>query len=265
MKKGAHLKIVPAVLPASPQKAVLEIQALSKGFHVQGSYLNVLDNIGFEVCKGELICIVGPSGCGKTTLLNILAGFIAPGSGKVLVNRKQIHGPGKDRCVVFQENALFPWLTVEENIGFGLKKNIWNKKMHKKRIENFLELVGLKPFRHYLPKQISGGMKQRVALARVLILEPEILLMDEPFAAIDAQTREQMQELLFSVWQKLGHTIIFITHDVNEAVLLADRILVMDKNSGSIKKQFHIELARPRNQESHAFSTYRTRVKEELK
>lgn len=133
------------------------------------------------------------------------------------------------------------------------------------QIETFLELVGIKPFRNYLPEQISGGMKQRVALARVLILEPEILLMDEPFAALDAQAREKMQELLLSVWKKLGHTIIFITHDINEAVLLADRILLMDKNPGCIKKEFHIDLARPRDQESHDFSICRTKVKEELK
>ncbi|MFH2058020.1 MAG: ABC transporter ATP-binding protein [Pseudomonadota bacterium] len=265
MKTSAQPKVILFVSPGTRKKAVLEVQALSRGFHVHRSYLNVLDNIRFEAFKGELICIVGPSGCGKTTLLNILAGFIAPDSEKVLMNRNPVYGPGPDRCFVFQEDALFPWLTVEENIAFGLQKNIWNKKIHKKKIENFLELVGLKPFRNYLPKQISGGMKQRVALARVLILEPEILLMDEPFAALDAQTREKMQELLFSVWEKLGHTIIFITHDVNEAVLLADRILVMDKNPGCIKKQFYIDLARPRNQESHDFLTFRTRVKKELK
>lgn len=236
--------------PARRQERLLEIQSLRKSFQVAGTYSTVLDQIHFSVNPGEMICILGRSGCGKTTLLNILAGFIAPTAGQVLLRGRPVTKPGPDRCVVFQEDALFPWLTVKENIGFGLRGQ---KRKIGEEIDRFLALVGLTEFRDYLPRDISGGMKQRVALARVLIMKPAILLMDEPFAALDAQTREEMQNLLLSLWQKFSHTILFVTHDVQEAVRIADRILLIDKDPGRIRSDIRIDLPRPRERDTSQF------------
>ena len=179
---------------------MLEIKDMCKVFRVNGSWLNVLDNISFSACEGELICILGPSGCGKSTILKILSGFILPSAGSIILKKKPVLKPGADRCMVFQEDALFPWLTVEENIAFGLKGKL-SKKAGKEKVDKFLSLVGLTLFRNYLPHEISGGMKQRVALARVLILKPKVLLMDEPFGSLDAQSREDMQNLLLCLWE----------------------------------------------------------------
>jgi len=232
---------------------ILEIRNLGKVFPGHNGPLSVLENVRFEVRPGEMICILGPSGCGKTTLLRILAGYVKPDSGAVLLRGKPVSQPGPDRCMVFQEDALFPWLTVEENIAFGLPRKRGFQGEKQQRVDRFLSLVGLTAFRTYLPRYISGGMKQRVALARVLILEPEILLMDEPFAALDAQTREEMHTLLLRLWAELTHTIIFVTHDVREAVTLADRVIVMDKYPGSVKAVEDVTLKRPRRQESDRF------------
>ena len=183
----------------------------------------------------------------------MLAGFLSPSSGEILLNGKPVADPGPDRCVVFQEDTLFPWLTVKENIAFGLKGRTRDKKAIEDEVERFLSLVGLSEFRNYLPREISGGMKQRVALARVLILKPEVMLMDEPFASLDAQTREEMQNLFLSLWKNLSHTIIFVTHDVTEAVTLADRILVMHKDPGCIREEIRVDLSRPRKREKSDF------------
>ena len=232
---------------------ILETRYLERVFKGQGSFLKVLEDIQLEVQSGEMVCILGPSGCGKTTLLKILAGFLRPSSGQVLLHGKPIAGPGPDRCVVFQEDALFPWLTVEENIAFGVKGWRISRRKRQEMVEHCLSLVGLAAFRDYLPREISGGMKQRVALARVLILEPEILLMDEPFAALDAQTREEMQHQLLQLWQTLDQTIVFVTHDVREAVTLADRVVVMDSGPGRVKTVVDVDLERPRHFESSPF------------
>jgi NitT/TauT family transport system ATP-binding protein len=221
-------------------------------FHVDGGFTKVLNNIHFEINAGELVCILGPSGCGKTTLLKLIAGFMPPSGGKIEIEGKPVKQPGPDRCVVFQEEALFPWLTVAENIAFGARLNL-PKNQLKNEVNLYLEMVGLTAFKDYLPKEISGGMKQRVALARVLILNPRVLLMDEPFGALDAQTREDMQNLLLSLWAELSHTILFVTHDLNEAVTLADRILLMGHNAGCIQSEIAVPLPRPRKQESDAF------------
>lgn len=238
---------------ARARETILEIDGLSKGFHVNGGFLPVLEDIGFRAERGELICILGRSGCGKSTLLKIVAGFMPAGSGRILVKGRPVQAPGPERCVVFQEDALFPWLTVEENIAFGLKGRGLHKRSKAQEVERLLGLVGLNEFRNYLPGEISGGMKQRVALARVLILKPEVLLMDEPFASLDAQSREEMQNLLLSLWRELDHTILFVTHDVNEALVLADRILLLGKNPGRIRQDLRIDLPRPRLRESGAF------------
>jgi NitT/TauT family transport system ATP-binding protein len=212
-----------------------------------------------------MICILGRSGCGKTTLLNILAGFFPPSSGAVLLNGKSVQTPGPDRCVVFQEDTLFPWLTVWENIAFGLQGRKRDRAYLKGEVDRFISLVGLGPFRDYLPKEISGGMRQRVALARVLILKPRVLLMDEPFASLDAQTREEMQGLLISLWEKLAQTVLFVTHNVDEAITLADRILVMNKGPGYIREEIPVSLPRPRRAERTEFIFIRRKLYECLR
>jgi len=248
-----ELKVVSPEALRRKRKTILEIQGLRKVFQVNDRYLAVLDAVDFSVNRGELICIFGRSGCGKSTLLKILAGFIPPSAGQVLIQGGPVSRPGPERCVVFQEDALFPWLTVEENITFGMRGKQWPKQRVRTAADRFLSLVGLTEFRNYLPREISGGMKQRVALARVLILQPQVLLMDEPFAALDAQTREEMQNLMLSLWQKLSHTILFVTHDVNEAVTLADRILLMAKDPGRIREDIEVNLSRPRKKDSDPF------------
>lgn len=231
---------------------VLDVQDLSKVFSVNSEQPPVLSDLSFQAWPGEFICIIGQSGCGKSTLLKLLAGFIPPTSGRILFKGKNITGPGPDRCVVFQEDALFPWLTVEENIGFGLKGRGLSAAEKQPRVNRLLDLVGLTEFKDYLPREISGGMKQRVALARVLVLSPEVLLMDEPFAALDIQTREQMQNLLLSLWEQLKQTVIFVTHDVREAVTLSDRTMVMGRITGKTIINT-IALERPRIQNSREF------------
>lgn len=241
----------------------LTARNLSKVFHVDNGYSTVLDGIDFKIDAGELVCILGPSGCGKSTLLKIAAGFMPPSGGSIGLGDRTIKTPGPDRCVVFQEDALFPWLTVAENIAFGAKKKLTQNQLAAE-VDRHLELVGLSAFRDYLPKEISGGMKQRVALARVLILRPEVLLMDEPFGALDAQTREEMQNLLLSLWQDLSHTIVFVTHDLGEAVTLADRILLMGRNSGRIQSDIPVPLPRPRKTESEAFHCFYRELRNRL-
>ena len=245
--------ITPQTKKPAEKFPILEIDDLGRVFKAGASFLTVLEGICLDVAAGEMICLLGPSGCGKTTLLKILAGFLPPSSGRVRLRGKTVHRPGPDRCVVFQEDALFPWLTVSENIAFGLKGKGMGGRRCREMVDRYLELVGLSAFGNYLPSEISGGMKQRVALARVLILEPEILLMDEPFAALDAQTREEMQQLLLSLWRSLSHTIVFVTHDVREAVTLADRVIVMEKAPGRVKAVAPVALERPRDTDGARF------------
>jgi NitT/TauT family transport system ATP-binding protein len=233
---------------------ILTVDRLNKQFRTDGAaYISVLEHISFSAHRGEMICILGRSGCGKSTLLKILAGFMPPSSGSVRLKGRPVVGPGPDRCVVFQEDALFPWLTVRENIAFGLKGRKIDSRVRQREVDRFLSLVGLMDFGDYLPQEISGGMKQRVSLARVLILQPEVLLMDEPFAALDAQTREEMQNLMLDLWEKLSHTVLFVTHDVNEAVLLADRVILLEKDPGRIREDIAIDLPRPRKKESERY------------
>lgn len=258
-----HLKVVSRHPAARPPGPALTVARLSRVFTMAPGDAVVLQSVDFEAAPGELICVLGPSGCGKTTLLKIIAGFIPPSSGRVTVHGRQVTGPGSDRCVVFQEDALFPWLNVTENIAFGLRGRMRPRDL-RAETRKFLEMVGLGPYGDYLPRQLSGGMKQRAALARVLILKPRLLLMDEPFGALDAQTREEMQHLLLTLWRQLGHTILFVTHDISEAVLLADRILIMDKHPGRIRRAVDVPLPRPRARESDAFHRFYRRLREEL-
>lgn len=245
----SHLKVIRRKTKASVA-ALLEIELLSKWFDNGNGRVPVLQGVSFNVHQGEIVCILGRSGCGKTTLLKMLAGFIEPNCGSIRLAGKKVTKPGPERCVIFQEDALFPWLTVRENIAFGLSGST---EKHALDVDRFVDLVGLKGFENYLPEEISGGMKQRVALARVLIMKPDVLLLDEPFAALDTQTREEMQDLLLSLCQQLSHTVLFVTHDVEEAVLLADRILLFDKSCHGIRRDIDVPLSRPRSRQQKAF------------
>ena len=209
--------------------------------------VRALDSVDLSIGKGQFAAIVGPSGCGKSTILNLVAGFEKPTSGDVRVDGAPVREPGPDRAVVFQEAALFPWLSVWENTVFSSKARGLAKSAYADKARHFLSRVGLSDFHDHLPTQLSGGMKQRVGIARTLVMEPQLFLMDEPFGALDAQTRIDMQELLLSVWDELRRTVVFITHDVDEAILLADVVFVMSARPGRIRSRVPVELPRPRS------------------
>ncbi len=206
--------------------------------------LRVLEGVDLCVRRGEIVCVLGPSGCGKSTLLNVMAGFITPVAGTLAVLGRPVRGPGADRAVVFQSDALFPWLTVRQNIEFGPRCR--GAAVDPDEVAALVNLVGLRGFEEYRPAQLSGGMKQRAALARALVNHAEVLLLDEPFGSLDAQTREAMQELLLSVHERLGPTIVFVTHDMGEALFLADRVLLMGPLPGTIRETIPVPLPRPR-------------------
>lgn len=209
--------------------------------------LKVLEDISLQIGEGEIIALLGPSGCGKSTILNIAAGFEAPDEGNVLFVNKKVTAPSSQRGVVFQSDVLFPWLTVRQNIAYGLKIQKRSNSLIEEKCEKYIELVGLKGFDHFYPNQLSGGMKQRVALARVLIMEPKMLLMDEPFASLDAQTRISMQQLLLSISSQLNPSVLFVTHDVEEALILADRVYIMSRLPGRIISEMTVSFEKPRN------------------
>jgi NitT/TauT family transport system ATP-binding protein len=214
-----------------------------------GAELLALDSINLNVQQGEFLCIVGPSGCGKSTLLHLIAGLNRPTSGSVLVDERLVSAPGTDRILIFQEHGLFPWLTVGENVEFGMKMKRVPKKEREERTRYYLRLVHLSQFKDSRPHQLSGGMRQRVALARALATAPDVLLMDEPFAALDAQTRDLLHDELERIWAETGRTIIFVTHNVREAVRLGDRVVLLSFRPGRIKREFEVELPRPRHLE----------------
>jgi len=211
--------------------------------------VEALREVDLKIEPGEFICLVGPSGCGKTTLLNIIAGFLEPTAGQVFIEGRKIKGPGPDRCVVFQQYAVFPWLTVRKNVEFGLKLGI-NRRSHeesKRVVDHFIDLVGLRDFENAFPKELSGGMKQRVAIARAYAVNPDVLLMDEPFGALDAQTRQFMQESLLQILEKERKTVLFVTHGVEEATFLSTRVVVMAARPGRIREIIPIDLPYPRS------------------
>lgn len=243
---------------------ILSIQSLTKEFPKDEKRLVAIENISLEVQDSEFLCILGPSGCGKTTLLRIIAGLSKQTSGVIEVNKKKVSGPGSDRGMVFQEFALFPWRTVRRNVEFGLELRKLTSKERRRISDFYIELVGLKGFENSYPYELSGGMKQRVGIARALANEPAILLMDEPFGALDAQTRNQMQKELLRIWETTKKTIIFITHSVDEACYLADRIVVMTARPGTIKDIFDIPISRPRDRASIEFAQLRKKILEEL-
>jgi NitT/TauT family transport system ATP-binding protein len=246
--------------------AKLQVTNIHKQFQSQNTVVKALDNVSLSVGEGEFVCLVGASGCGKSTLLDIIAGLTKPDDGTVFSDEKQVDGPGRQRLVMFQESALFPWLSVLGNVMFGLKLCPDVPKSQRKIIAmEFLKLVGLEKFANANTHELSGGMKQRVALARALAPSPRVLLLDEPFAALDAMTREQLYDDLQDIWQKHRKTIILVTHNVREAVCLADRVVLMSPSPGRITQEFKIDLPRPRDINSVGLSHYTQTITRALK
>ena len=242
----------------------IHIRNLSKTYVTEDSETVVLEDFSLDIRKGELITIVGPSGCGKTTILRMLAGLIPPSSGKILIGDRECTGPGSDRGMVFQDFALFPWRSVRKNVEFGLEIAGMPKEERRERAEKYLKIVGLEKFADHRVHELSGGMKQRVAIARAMVTNPDVILMDEPFGALDAQTRNLMQAGLLKILDKTDQTIIFITHSVDEAVYLSDRIVILTKRPATIKEVVEIGWPRPRDRASPEFTALRKRILEEL-
>jgi NitT/TauT family transport system ATP-binding protein len=247
-----------AIRTANPAPRI-SLQRVSKHFLdiAQSQEIVALQDINLDIGPSEFLTIIGQSGCGKSTLLNLIAGFEQVSSGSIYLDGEPITEPGPDRGVVFQEYALFPWLTVHDNVAFGLRERGMPVKEQNARVKEQIEAVGLSGFETRYPHELSGGMRQRVAIARVLVTEPKSLLMDEPFAALDAQTRSGMQQELLTVWQRHQRSVVFITHNIEEAVFLGDRIVVMASRPGRIKSVVPIGLPRPRDVTSPEFNQYR--------
>ena len=244
----------------------IEIKNINKSFKSKKiDNFTVLEDINLTINDGEFVCLLGPSGCGKTTLLRLVAGLDQPTSGEIIVNGEKVIEPSGDRAVIFQQYSLFPWLTVLQNVTFGLEMT---KKASKEEnvaaAERYLESVGLIDFKDSYPHELSGGMKQRVAIIRSLLNHSPILLMDEPFSALDMQNRHKLQEQLIGVWKRFENTIVFVTHDVDEAVYLADKIVILDKNPGKIANIIEVDIERPRNRESNEFLTIQDSIVENL-
>ena len=241
----------------------IEIKNINKSF--KNDELSVLEDINLNIDDGKFVCLLGPSGCGKTTLLRLIAGLDKPSSGEIIADVEIVKGPSGDRAVIFQQYSLFPWLTVLDNVMFGLNiSGKASKEENLKTAERYLERVGLIEFKDNYPHELSGGMKQRVAIIRSLLKHTPILLMDEPFSALDMQNRHKLQEQLIGVWERFDNTIVFVTHDVDEAVFLADEIVIMSRNPGKIKKVVNVDLPRIRKRESPEFIKLVNEVVEEL-
>jgi NitT/TauT family transport system ATP-binding protein len=239
----------------SPADVEIQLRGVTKIFSDSGSGSVVaLDGIDFDVAKGEFVCLLGPSGCGKSTILNAVAGFVLPTSGEIIAAGGRVSRPGPDRGMVFQEYALFPWMTVRSNIAFGLEMRKEGKARIGRKVETLLGKLQLAEFADRFPRDLSGGMRQRVAIARLLALDSPILLMDEPFGSLDALTRGRLQDELLRIWSELGKTILFVTHSIEEAIYLADRIVVMTVRPGRVKAIVPVSLERPRDVSSPRFN-----------
>jgi len=250
LRSGASIALeIPQPLPPARKESICLSGVFRSYTNSRGMFTPALQNIDLEIAQGEFVCIVGPSGCGKSTLLHLLAGLDRPTTGEITVDGNPVKGPGTDRILLFQELGLFPWLTVRQNVEFGLKMGGVPRGERRDRARVFLRMVHLSHFEDHYIHQLSGGMKQRVALARSLALRPKILLMDEPFAALDAQTRDMLHDELERIWKEAAPTIVFVTHNVREAVRLGERVLLMSFRPGRIKSQFQIRLPRPRHVE----------------
>lgn len=242
----------------------LSIQNVQKSFANHGTTELVLKDINLTIREGEFVSLLGPSGCGKSTLLNIVAGLLNPSEGTITLENHQITKPGKDRGMVFQQAALFPWLSVEENVMFPLKKEM-KKKEAREVAQKYLQLVQLSPYAKHSPHELSGGMQQRVAIARALAMNPRVLLMDEPFGALDEQTRIRLHEELEKIWLETKKTILFVTHSIQEAVKLSDRIIVMGTHPGTILKDIQVQIERPREKHIHEMAQYEEMIMKLLK
>jgi NitT/TauT family transport system ATP-binding protein len=240
--------------------SVVEVRNLRMSYpgKAPGETIEVLENVSLDVRRGEFVCIVGPSGCGKSTLLNVIAGFLAPTSGELRVEGLPVRGPDPRRIFVFQENGVFPWLTVTDNIGFGLSRKPPAER--ERVVAHYVEMVGLKGFERAYPRELSGGMKQRVEIARALAANPDLIYMDEPFGALDFLTRLKMRSDLIRIWQEERKTVLFVTHDIEEAVQLADRVLVMSRRPGRVVGEVTVELSRPRDLDAPGYLAARDRI-----
>jgi NitT/TauT family transport system ATP-binding protein len=244
MSATRPLSVVPDAAPLAPK---LSVRGVSKSFvSTRGERIQALDDIGFDVAPGEFVCLIGPSGCGKSTLLNLVAGLERPDGGEISINDRPVTRPGPDRAVLFQEPSLFPWMTVLGNVEFALQLVGVPKEERAERAMTWLRKVHLTRFANAQPHELSGGMRQRAALARALAARPEVLLGDEPFGALDAQSREILQQELQQVWSEAGNTFVFVTHNVREAVFLADRVIVMSARPGTLLAEYRITAPRPR-------------------
>src|SRR3989338_4650015 len=241
------------------------IKRVHKSFKQKGQRVQALHDINFSIEEGEFICVIGPSGCGKSTLISLIAGLEFPDSGEIFVENKIVEGPSKDRLVVFQEAALFPWLTVLDNVEFGLKIAGVPVEERRERAFDAIKAVHLSRFVNAHPHQLSGGMKQRAAIARALVMDPQVLLMDEPFAALDAQTRQMLMEELQDLWQKTKKTVLFVTHNVREATFLSDRVFEITARPGTIKNEYPIHISRPRREQDPHLLTIQTKIMSSLK
>jgi NitT/TauT family transport system ATP-binding protein len=244
----------PAVEPA------IRIRGVRKVFAADGREVVALDGIDLDVAPGELVCLLGPSGCGKSTLLNAVAGFSPPTSGSIVANGRTVAAPGPDRAMVFQEYALFPWMTVERNVAFGLEVRGAPRQAIRATVGPLLAKLNLSDFRDRFPKDLSGGMRQRVAIARVLAIDPPMLLMDEPFGALDALTRRNLQDELLRIWAEYRKTILFVTHGIEESIYLADRVVVMTYRPGTVKRIVPVALPRPRDPASAEFNALKREI-----
>ena len=246
-------------MPKSP--ASIAVQGVHKRFTTAGGQdVVALRGIDLQIEPGEFVCLLGPSGCGKSTLLNAISGFSPPTEGRILVGGQPVTGPGPDRGMVFQEYALFPWMTVAQNIAFGLQVKGLARDAIRAEVDRWLSLLRLSEFRDRFPKDLSGGMRQRVAIARVLAIDPPVLLMDEPFGALDALSRRALQDEVTRIWADLGKTIVFVTHSIEEAIYLADRIVVMTYRPGTIKADVRVAMPRPRDSATPEFNALKREV-----
>jgi ABC-type nitrate/sulfonate/bicarbonate transport system ATPase subunit len=252
-----------------PAMSQLSIQGVSRTFTSEkGKSTQALLPVDFDVKENDFVTILGPSGCGKSTMLRIVAGLDHPTSGRVLLDGRPVEGPGADRGMVFQSYTLFPWLTIEQNIRFGLRERGMPESQQKERAQYFIAKVGLRGFEQHFPKQLSGGMQQRTAIARALANDPKILLMDEPFGALDNQTRVLMQELLLGIWEAERKTVMFVTHDIDEAIFMANRVAVFSARPGRIKSEIAVNLPHPRHytiKTSPEFMDLKARLTEEIR
>lgn len=244
--------------------AHLELKNLRKVFRTDDTEVVAIDDISLEVGKGELVSLIGPSGCGKTTVLRMVAGLQEPSSGQIVLDGKEVHGPGSDRGMVFQEFALFPWRSVRRNVEFGLEIAGVPKEERRQKVDRYLDVVGLERFADARIHELSGGMKQRVGIARAMVNNPDVLLMDEPFGALDAQTRNIMQGELLKILARTSKTILFVTHSVDEALYLSDRIIMLSKRPGKIKTIIEVPWPRPRDRAAPEFAALRKRILSEL-